>query len=284
MVYCVAAGQLAAKRRAAGRRNSWGTAMRPSDTAQRCDGGDGRLVPVDVKAATMPYNVRKGAQVSFGRVGAGDECLAHAGARHDLAGNFRRWPLRRHFAAEMGVSPASMRDGWGAQRRSGQRRSAGACRRGGARNPHSAQRPYTQLCGLPGRDGRGHGGQHGWSRSRARNLDFAQRPYTGMCGTAGRDVLGHRGQHGWWWCPSAECAFRATTLYAAVRVGRGRMVGVRAGWRGWRLWRGAEFGLHATTLYAVVRVGRGRTVGVRAGRCGWRFWRGAEFGLRATTL
>ena len=249
MVYCVAAGQLAAKRRAAGRRNSWGTAMRPSDTAQRCDGGDGRLVPVDVKAATMPYNVRKGAQVSFGRVGAGDECLAHAGARHDLAGNFRRWPLRRHFAAEMGVSPASMRDGWGAQRRSGQRRSAGACRRGGARNPHSAQRPYTQLCGLPGRDGRGHGGQHGW-----------------------------------WWCPSAECAFRATTLYAAVRVGRGRMVGVRAGWRGWRLWRGAEFGLHATTLYAVVRVGRGRTVGVRAGRCGWRFWRGAEFGLRATTL
>ena len=62
----VAAGQLPAKRRAAGRGNGWGTAMRRSGIVRRRDGGGGRLVPVHKTAATMPYNVRKGAQASFG--------------------------------------------------------------------------------------------------------------------------------------------------------------------------------------------------------------------------
>ena len=109
-----------------------------------------------------------------------------------------------------------------------------AGRRGGdddwARNADFAQRPYRRVCGSAGSEWSGAArdsvaGADGW----AWKADFGQRPCTLVCGSVGpgwsgssRDSVGLR-----WW-PSAEWGFRATTLYAGVRVGRAEMAWVLA--------------------------------------------------------
>ena len=183
-----------------------GTAARRIGIAPHRDGGGGRLVAVHVKAATMPYNLRNDAHVSFvtgwclGRLPPSCRCAQRPYTRlcgsaglgwSDAAGR-TSIALRRDGGAgrlvavhgKAATMPHNLRNdaqvsfvtGW----RLGRLLSSCRC----------AQRPYTRLCGSAGRgwSGAARGGMAGGRR--ARKAGSAQRPYTRLCGSAGRGWSG----------------------------------------------------------------------------------------------
>ncbi len=141
-------------------------------------------------------------------------------------GGHRRWP-----SAECGSRATTVygavricRVGtvWGRANRA----AAGEDR---ARNADLEQRPYTRLSGSAGCGWCGSARTEQPLGKAGRGMPTSSNdPIRGYAGQPGADGGGPREPSSRWGRSGAECRPRATTLYAAMRVGRVRMVWVRA--------------------------------------------------------